>query len=287
MRSCVRVGMSTRVRLDESAQETLTRKALYMQRLKQNRLILQTSEKPYLKYFSPVTALNLSYNVLCLQHFSRGRLLDAGAGHLQNRQLAAPYCDRYESMDISPVVQGLDHIADVQDMSGIPNDEYDTVLLTHVLEHLPRPGDALAECRRILSPGGVLIGSTPHLSRLHGEPHDYFRFTKYGLAHLLGQVAGFKRWAVFPAGGLLTFLGHQFSTLFVCGTLHIPIAGRLLARFNHAVNIPAILWLDRRIGAQATMACMYFFLAANGNFTPEQEKWIRNVKGVMTSEEGR
>ena len=255
-----------------------------MQRLKRNRELLEIAEKHYLRYFSPITALNLSYNSLCLQHFSRGRLLDAGAGYLHNRPLATPYCDQYDSMDITPVVDELDYVSDIQQMTDTPSGTYDTVLLTHVLEHLPRPGDALKECSRILSPAGVLLGSTPHLSRLHGEPHDYFRFTKYGLAYLLGDVAGFGQWAVFPAGGLLTFVGHQFSTVFVCGTLHIPVVGDLLARFNHTVNLRLIRALDRLFGAQAQMACMYFFVATKESFTPAQRSFIQQIRGVMLSE---
>ena len=250
-------------------------------RLRANRDKLDTAQKPYLKYFTPVSFANRRYNRLCLQHFSRGRLLDAGAGHLRNKPLAVDHCDRYESMDLEPVSDDLDFTGDIQEMTGVPSDRYDTVLMTHVLEHLPRPGDALKECQRVLNSAGTLIGSTPHLSRLHGKPHDYFRFTQYGLAYLLRDVAGFKEAAVFPAGGLLTFLGHQYCTVFVCSMLHIPIIGDLTARFNHAVNIPLILALDKWFGAQSVMACMYFFLATNGSFASKQRAFLQGLPGVL------
>ena len=252
-----------------------------MQQLRSNRRILEISEQTHLKYFSPVSVLNRQYNRLCFEHFARGRLLDAGAGYLRNKELVAPYCDHYESMDVTAVVDGLDYICDVQDMQCIPSGRYDTVLLTHIVEHLPRPDDALRECGRVLKPEGILIGSTPHLSRLHGEPYDYFRFTKYGLAYLLQHVAQFGEWAVFPAGGLLSFLGHQFSTLFICSTLHLPVIGDLLARFNHSVVVQVILAVDRRLDIQRKMACMYFFVGAKSTFTSMQCDFIQSIPGVL------
>jgi SAM-dependent methyltransferase len=249
--------------------------------LQRNRQKLETAKKPYLKYFSPVSSINLSLNRACLLHFSRGRLLDGGAGHLRNQALASGYCDEYESMDVAPVSENLNYICDIQEMTPVPSGRYDTVLLTHVLEHLPRPGDALKECFRVLNSEGTLIGSTPHLSRLHGEPHDYFRFTKHGLAYLLEEVAGFKQWAIFPAGGLLSFLGHQFSTLLVCSTLQLPVVGAAVARLNYSVLVRLILGLDRRVDSGRRIPCMYFFIASRGEFSDSQTEFIKSLPGAI------
>ena len=42
-----------------------------------------------------------------------------------------------------------------------PDGSFGTVLCTEVVEHIPFPDRALREFRRILAPGGVLIGMTP------------------------------------------------------------------------------------------------------------------------------
>jgi len=57
-----------------------------------------------------------------------------------------------------------------------------------------------------------VIFSVPYLSRLHDQPHDYFRFTVYGL-RLLFEEAGFEVLGIQAKGGIIAFLGHQISTL--------------------------------------------------------------------------
>jgi SAM-dependent methyltransferase len=49
------------------------------------------------------------------------------------------------------------------DVEAMPFEDgiFGTVVCTEVLEHVPDPRRALAEIRRVLAPGGVLIGSVP------------------------------------------------------------------------------------------------------------------------------
>lgn len=77
---------------------------------------------------------------------------------------------------------------------------FDAALLIEVLEHLPDPGRALAEIARVLVPGGLLLLTTRQAWRTHGAPHDYFRYTRYGLQVLLDR-AGFEPERFQPLGG--------------------------------------------------------------------------------------
>ncbi len=63
----------------------------------------------------------------------------------------------------------------------------DAVTSTQVLEHLEFPGKAIAETNRILKQDGLFLLSVPFIYPIHAEPHDFFRYTEYGMAALLKQ----------------------------------------------------------------------------------------------------
>jgi SAM-dependent methyltransferase len=78
---------------------------------------------------------------------------------------------------------------DVHDLSGYPENTYDFVVLDEILEHVERPWLAVEQIRRILKGGGCLITSSPFMIAEHKVPRDYWRFTKDGLAVLLGEYS--------------------------------------------------------------------------------------------------
>jgi SAM-dependent methyltransferase len=172
-----------------------------------------------------------------------GRVLDAGSGRGAWRDVILSDAAEYESIDLAP--RGGDRptwIGDLMQMPQVPDGRYDAVVSHQVLEHLPRPWEALAEFRRVLRSGGVLVISVPHLSRRHELPHDYFRFTQEGLASLLHD-AGFERIAIRPVGGLLGFVHHQVSCVFPGVLAPVPYVGAALA----VLNLPfawLAFWLD-------------------------------------------
>jgi SAM-dependent methyltransferase len=114
-------------------------------------------------------------------HASSGRTLDIGA---QNSPYAALFPNRI-ALDIKPG-RGVAVIGDAQAL-GIGSETFDAIVCTEVLEHLPEPRRAIDEMFRILRPGGSLLLTTRFLFPIHDAPHDYFRYTKYGLRHLLRQ----------------------------------------------------------------------------------------------------
>jgi SAM-dependent methyltransferase len=68
--------------------------------------------------------------------------------------------------------------------TGLPDESFDVVLCTQVLEHCINPWQAMTEIRRILKVGGYAIVSVPHVWFYHPHPHDHWRFTQEGLVHL-------------------------------------------------------------------------------------------------------
>ncbi len=60
----------------------------------------------------------------------------------------------------------------------LPNEHFDVLLSTQVLEYVEHPDFMLAEMSRVLKPGGVVVMSFPFLYNEHGE-HDMQRFTAH------------------------------------------------------------------------------------------------------------
>ena len=112
-------------------------------------------------------------------HASKGRTLDLGA---QNGPYAGHFPRRI-AVDLNPGA-GVQLRADAHTLPFLDG-SFDVVLCTEVLEHLPEPQRAIDEMYRVLQPGGQLLLTTRFLFPIHDAPHDYFRYTKYGLRYLL------------------------------------------------------------------------------------------------------
>jgi SAM-dependent methyltransferase len=65
------------------------------------------------------------------------------------------------------------------------DDTFAVALCAEVIEHTHSPALALREIRRVLKPGGKLLLTTPFAFPIHYAPTDYYRFTRFGLTHLL------------------------------------------------------------------------------------------------------
>jgi len=183
-----------------------------------------------------------------------GILLDIGAGASPYRQIINPSIERYFSLDISVRSLPLDCVGDVERLP-FKDGSANTILCTQVLEHVPHPHLALKEMCRVLKKGGKLILTVPHLSRIHEAPHDYFRFTQYGI-WLLCEESGFRILSVDSVGGLLSFLGHTFSTLFLGLFGVIPGVRRLAYFVNLAISY-GIIFVDTRIDKLGIFAINY------------------------------
>jgi SAM-dependent methyltransferase len=100
-----------------------------------------------------------------------GRILDAGTGtglNLRHLPLGSVGLD-INPRNVELVAARLpDHTVVLGDLESLPFEDasFSTVLCTEVLEHVPDPARALGEIRRVLMPGGVLIGSVPARSAI-------------------------------------------------------------------------------------------------------------------------
>jgi len=108
------------------------------------------------------------------------RVLDLGCGH-------GPYRGVIEGKGATWV--GLELDGDgctvIGDGGCLPfaDESFDGVLCAAVLEHLPEPGQTIAEIRRVLVDGGVAFGYAAFLEPFHGM--SYFHMSHMGLEYLL------------------------------------------------------------------------------------------------------
>jgi len=83
-------------------------------------------------------------------------------------------------------------------------DNYFDVLATTkaIMEHVSEPENVIREVRRILKPGGEAFVVAPLVRRQHQHPHDYFRYTEFGLEHLF-RKSGFVEIKIAHSNGFI------------------------------------------------------------------------------------
>jgi hypothetical protein len=78
------------------------------------------------------------------------------------------------------------------------------------MEHLAEPESFLGETYRVLRKKGKIILTTPFMWGIHEAPHDYYRYTEYGLRYLL-EKTGYKDVHAAPNTGYWTMAGLRLN----------------------------------------------------------------------------
>lgn len=210
------------------------------------------------------------------------RVLDAGAGDCPYRGYFEHVA--YESADFCQVDKAYGRIDHVCDLRSIPVEDarFDAVVLTQVLEHLPEPGAVLRELRRVLRDGGRLWLSAPLFYEEHEVPHDYFRYTRYGLQHLLKEAGFVVEEIDWLEGyfGTLAYQAHRASSLLPATRHTAGPVGRLMLGAGGIAVRPLLRalawgfrWLDIRYKVTDVGQCKNYTVVAvaaeDGTGSPE------------------
>jgi SAM-dependent methyltransferase len=187
------------------------------------------------------------------------RTLDAGAGEGQYAHYFKG--QRYYGVDLAVGDAAWDYsrLDVLADLTALPfrTGAFHAAINVVTLEHLREPARALAEIARTLEPGGRLLLAAPHEWEVHQAPHDYFRYTRFGLQYLLEQ-AGFEAIDIRAAGGYFRLLarrllnGLQFFTGGVRWVGFLPAAILLVPP---ALILPFLDALDRERNFTAGYIC--------------------------------
>jgi SAM-dependent methyltransferase len=140
-----------------------------------------------------------------LERYARStQVLEIGGGKVETNHSYEDLFPNRFTIDIDPA-RKPDVVGDVHALPFADN-SYDFILCTEVLEHLHAPHVAISEMDRVLRSGGTLVLTTRFVFPIHDAPHDYYRYTKYGLQYL------FRDWDIIE-------LKEETETLSAIGAL--------------------------------------------------------------------
>lgn len=162
-----------------------------------------------LLYFHPGRRENLDFSVMYLPVQPNGLLLDVGCGSGQKLKFMKDMGWLAEGVDFDPVAvdrakaKGLHVRSGTLEAQKYPQNYFDAITMSHLIEHVYQPLELLRECYRILKPGGRVVIVTPNSE---SWMHKRFKNNWLGLdppRHLhvfslmslrwLAKKAGFKK----------------------------------------------------------------------------------------------
>ena len=153
----------------------LIRNSILATRLGYTELVDGSFQRMLGRFFSWITPIRemAELSVMCLNRQKRGKLLDVGCG--SGAFLAKIKELGWDVVGVEPDRQavkvarehfGLNVYEGMLEEVGFPDNEFNAITMSHVIEHLYNPVSTLKECYRILKPGGRLVIITPNVESL-------------------------------------------------------------------------------------------------------------------------
>jgi len=171
-------------------------------------------------------------------------ILDVGCG-------IKPYRQFFKSQNYTGIdIEGGGHTDEAKDVSlyfdghtiPFPDNSFDTLLCTEVLEHADDPEILVSECARVLKDGGRAYFSMPFVYPEHEIPYDFRRFTYFEHQRLFAKN-NFKYISTVKTTGFFGTFGQIFVVwLFEGIPFRAPILKTLLtAGFFAPVQVICLL----------------------------------------------
>jgi SAM-dependent methyltransferase len=179
-----------------------------------------------------IVELICRHYVRAIQGYAKGHLVDLGCGKAPLYGIYSRFVSEVTCVDWPNSLHGsvhVDYFMDLGEPFPLPNEAFDTILITDVIEHIWNFKTTWTEMARILKPGGHIILGVPFFYWLHEEPHDYFRWSPYALRQACKEN-GLEVVELKAYGGALDILADNFVKL---------LAGRSVLAARLANNL---LW---------------------------------------------
>lgn len=200
-----------------------------------------------------------------LPKYAQGKLLDLGCGNVPLFQAYRDYVTDNICVDWHNSPHPGDHLDFACDLTKplpFKDAEFDTIILSDVLEHIPQPQLLFQEMARILSEHGHILMNVPFFYGLHEQPHDYYRFTEFALRRFVSK-SSLELIILTPLGGSPEILAD------ICAKhiQFIPLIGKCLAAaIQSATQLLARTSLGKRISEKTSQVFpLGYFLIAEKN----------------------
>jgi SAM-dependent methyltransferase len=143
----------------------------------------------------------------------RGRVLEMRDSRY-TRQFGGARVTQADVLDNNQTNRQATVNADLCKAHEIATHTYDCLIFVHSLQLIYDVRAALAECVRILKPGGVLLATVPCAGRVAtrgGLDSDYWRFTAASARHLVAECFGIERIQVHSRGNVLVMIAFLYG----------------------------------------------------------------------------
>jgi SAM-dependent methyltransferase len=138
-----------------------------------------------------------------IKEYVRGRLIDLGCGEVPLFAAYRDYVTDNVCVDWANTPhksEYLDFECDLTENLPFKDEEFDTIILSDVLEHIAQPERLWSEMSRILAHRGRILMNVPFYYWIHEGPHDYYRYTEFALRRFVAS-SGLKLLLLKPLGG--------------------------------------------------------------------------------------
>jgi SAM-dependent methyltransferase len=212
-----------------------------------------------------------------LKVHATGRLLDMGCGKVPLYEGYRPYVSEIQCIDWPSSPHGcefLDKVCDLADHIPYPDESFDTIILSDVLEHLPEPMHCWREMNRLLAPAGKVLLNAPFYYQVHEAPHDFYRYTEFALRRFADE-SGFAVLELRNLGGAAETYADLTSKLLASVKL-----GWVAAALQSAASaFSKSRWgvrLSERTGERFPLA--YFMIAQKVEPCPNLDSYFRSLR---------
>jgi len=184
----------------------------------------------------------------------KGRLLDLGCGRVPLFEAYRAHVSENVCVDWENTLHTNEHLDFHCDLTGalpLKDGEFNTVLLSDVLEHIPNPDHLFKEIARLLCAGGRLLLTVPFFYWIHEAPHDYYRYTEFALRRF-AAMSGLNVLQLKPLGGAPEILADIIAK----NIQRLPSVGNPLAML---VQQSALAFIRTKPGGSLSMATAKYF----------------------------